>query len=403
LSAVSLRTPRDGAAADRCPGALRLHEAGDGWLARIRVPGGRLSPDRLTAVAEIAGHGNGLVDLTSRANLQVRGLAAGDTQRIAALLAAAGLLPSPAHDRVRNIIASPVAGRHPRSVTDTDPIVGALDRALCADELLVRLPSRFLFAVDDGSGFALAPRADVTILARDANAFRIALGDRAAAAPLSPERAVATALAAARTFVELSGAASRIGDLPGGPRPIAARLGLDLDANLPASTPSTVGLLRQRDGRCAVTGLARLGRVDRLGLRALAALALAQRSELRLSPARTLTLTDLEGRAVADAGAGLADAGLELSPESGWSALTACAGLGSCPRARADVRAAAMQRARVRGAGAAAEHWSACERRCGERPEQPVAVAVEGDRLTVRVGSAETSTANIDDALAVLA
>jgi sulfite reductase beta subunit-like hemoprotein len=403
LSAVSLRTPRAGPAADGCPGALRLHEAGDGWLARIRVPGGRLWPDRLTAVAESAELGNGLVDLTARANLQVRGLAAGDSTRLGALLAAAGLLPSPAHDRVRNVIASPVAGRHPGSVADTDPIVGALDRGLCADEALARLPGRFLFAVDDGSGLALAPRADVTILAHDARAFRVALGDRAGAARLSPERAVAVALAAARIFVELSEAAWGIGELPGGPAPLAARLGLALGAQLPAGTPSTAGLLRQRDGRYALTALARLGRVDAAGLRALAALALRHHSELRLSQARTLTLIDVEADAVASARAGFADVGLELSPESGWSGLTACAGLGRCPRARADVRAAAMQRARVRGPNAAAEHWSACERRCGELSEQSVAVAVDGDGLIVRVGSAETSVTEIDGALAVLA
>ncbi len=399
---MSWRTPQADPAGDGCPGGLRLHEAGDGRLARIRVPGGRLGPGRLTAVAEIAELGNGLVDLTSRANLQVRGLAANAARRLRVLLAPAGLLPSPAHDRVRNVIQSPVAGRHPSSVADTDSIVRALDRGLCADEVLARLPGRFLFAVDDGSGLALAPRADVTILADDFNAFRIALGDRAGAAPLSPARAVALALAAARIFVELSEGAWRIGELPGGAAPIAARLGLGLDAELPAGTPSTAGLMRQRDGRYAVTGLARLGRVDAVGLRALAALALRHQSELRLSPARTLTLTDVEAEALAGARAGFADAGLELSPESGWSGLTACAGLGRCPRARADVRAAAMERARIRAGNAAAEHWSACERRCGERPEQPVAVAVEGDRLTVRVGSAETSTANVDDALAVL-
>jgi precorrin-3B synthase len=47
-----------------------MHEAADGWLARVRVPGGRLSSDALLALAAVSEElGNGLVDLTARANV----------------------------------------------------------------------------------------------------------------------------------------------------------------------------------------------------------------------------------------------------------------------------------------------------------------------------------------------
>src|SRR5262245_44311241 len=95
---------------DACPGALQVHQAADGGLARIRVPGGRLPAEAFRAVVTAAAElSDGTVELTSRANLQVRGLAAGAEVALGERLAAVGLLPSASHERVRNIIAAPLA------------------------------------------------------------------------------------------------------------------------------------------------------------------------------------------------------------------------------------------------------------------------------------------------------
>ena len=56
-----------------CPGALRPMASGDGLVLRIRARNGRLTPDQAQGIAGLARqHGNGLIDLTSRANLQLR-------------------------------------------------------------------------------------------------------------------------------------------------------------------------------------------------------------------------------------------------------------------------------------------------------------------------------------------
>ncbi|MFD1052447.1 hypothetical protein ACFQ1S_46105, partial [Kibdelosporangium lantanae] len=72
--------------------------------------------------------------------IQIRGLPPGAEVELADRLWRVGLLPSVTHERVRNIIASPLG--------DDQHLVDALDRAICAEPTLARLPGRFLVTVD---------------------------------------------------------------------------------------------------------------------------------------------------------------------------------------------------------------------------------------------------------------
>lgn len=284
---------------DRCPGVLRLHAAADGLLARVRLPGGRIDARGLRAVAAGARLGNGIVELTSRASLQIRGLA---DDRLVAALTAGGLLPAPSHERVRNILASPLAA------PAVDRLVAELDRALCADPELARLSGRFLFAVEDGSGLH-GRAADATITVGGPVGVRGALQ-----------------------------AARRGRRIPGPMAPAHLRLGT---ARLP-------------DGRRAVTVMPPLGRLSPEQLDGLAELG----PEVRVGVGRTVTAFDVEPGA-------LRALGFVDDPDSGWFGLTACAGLGACVRAERDVRGEAARRAAHRRAGDPPEHHAACARNCG--------------------------------------
>ena len=284
---------------DRCPGVLRLHEAADGLLARVRVPGGRITAPQLRALAGAARLGNGIVELTSRASLQVRGLR---DDALAQPLAAAGLLPSPSHERIRNILASPFAG------PEVDALVAELDRALCADPELANLSGRHLFAVDDATGMH-GRAADITLTV---------------GGPVG----VAEALQAAREGRSIPGEA-----LGGHPR---------------------LGTLVLRDGRVAVTVTPPLARVAPEQLESLAGLT----PEVRIGVRRTITAFDIEPAA-------LRALGFVDDPESGWFGVTACAGLGACAKAQRDVRREAARRAELRTAGDPPEHYAACARNCG--------------------------------------
>jgi len=144
---------------------LRLAEAADGLLARVRLPGGLIDGEQLCALARLASElGDGRVELTSRGNVQLRGLAGDAAVPLTDGLARAGLLPSFSHDRVRNVLASPLAGLD--GGTDLTGIVRALDAALCARPRLAQLSGRFLFAVDDGRGDVAGLGADVVATVR---------------------------------------------------------------------------------------------------------------------------------------------------------------------------------------------------------------------------------------------
>jgi sulfite reductase beta subunit-like hemoprotein len=388
--------------ADRCPGGIALHEAQDGALARIRVVGGRLGAGQLDALAACARFGNGLVELTSRANVQVRGLRADAAASLVPLLSDAELFASATHDRVRNILASPLAGRHPRSVATTDGVVGALDAGLCAAAELAVLPGRFLFAADDGSGLALEPAADAALVAEDARRFRLVLAGERTTLGAEPADAPALALEAARAFLALRAQRQwRISELDGGARAVARALGGDIEraAGLRRERLEP-GLLAQGAGGVAVTALVPLGRLDVERLVALAAIVRSHGGELRIGAGRTVTLVDQRPDVAARLVPALTDMGLVMEPDSGWAGLSACAGAGRCARARLDVAAAAAARATARVPNAPPEHWSACERRCGGR--SGIAVTATADGIVIERDRVDTVT-DVDDALAVLA
>lgn len=381
---------------------LALHEAADGWLARVRVPGGRLSARALLALGALSEQfGNGLVDLTARANVQLRGLAPDAGPALAPPLEAVGLLPSVTHDRARNVLASPLAGRAPGALDEVDDIVALLDAEVSASQLLSELPGRFCFLVDDGTGAGREIGPDVTVVARGTGRFGVTLDGRALQFEGDGAAAVDVALRAAGAFVLARGDAWRLSETPGGPATIAAALDLALARTTRAARTRGIvpGVVEQRDGRAALTALAPLGQLSPSLLRALAAVS----DDVRLSTRRTVTLVDLDPGAVAAARDALAAAPLVVDGASGWVGLTACAGTGGCPRALADVRAAAALRAHDRSARDPAEHWAACERRCGEVPGTPVSISVRpaGD-VEVRADARTAVVASLQDASALL-
>jgi len=107
-----LTSPTKTKTALACPGLYHIPQMGDGGLCRVRLEQGRLTPTQLHQLACFAQtYGNGTIELTSRANIQLRGIAPDRAQSLVLALEKAGLAPKmPAGDGVRNIMVNPTAG-----------------------------------------------------------------------------------------------------------------------------------------------------------------------------------------------------------------------------------------------------------------------------------------------------
>ncbi|WP_028648122.1 nitrite reductase [Nocardiopsis sp. CNT312] len=164
---------------DRCPGALRPWPADDGLLVRLRLVGGRIPARSLRALAAVAQRfGDGRIHTTGRANVQLRALPGRDgtlEPGVLRAIAESGLLPSPTHELVRNIMASPCTGLT-GGRADLRPVAASLDRALCAEPRRAVLPGRFLFVLDDGRGDLAEHPCDLGLTALDGETAQLRIG-----------------------------------------------------------------------------------------------------------------------------------------------------------------------------------------------------------------------------------
>lgn len=186
-----------------CPGALTPMESGDGLLMRAKVVGSKLSLAQASEIAAIAlGCGNGRIDLSQRAQLQVRGVSQKSLAEAQARLKSIGLLARDAATESRlNIVASPLAGS---ASFDANEIAALLARAIAEDQALKSLPGKFLFLVDDGSAPGLRDvGADIRLEARGAQFAVVLDGARDQAVIASPAAAIDAAVALARAFIDL--------------------------------------------------------------------------------------------------------------------------------------------------------------------------------------------------------
>jgi len=330
----------------------------DGALVRIRVPGGFLALDAARAIANVAVTvGAGPVEITNRANLQLRGIPPSLVTEVADALVAAGVArPDPRADERRNVLASPMAGVDPTELIDTSDLVAAVDGVLASDAAAGCAP-KFGVIVDGGGAVHVRGRPlDVAVgavrMSDDAVRYDVRLAE---ALPLHYDRGnslrscapddvlgvlaavidVCRSFGRARACLDTWGPArvwDEIVDRSGG----ALVSGADAGAHQPWTGPSApvVGVHPQRHtGLVAIGAVVPLGRLDAATLAAVAALT---DHSLRLSPGRGVVVTDVaedDAQALADHLDGL---GLVTDPDHPANTVVACVGSRGCASGNVD-------------------------------------------------------------------
>lgn len=348
-----------------CPGVLAPMQVGDGLLLRVRVPAGMLPADHARRIAELGvRHGNGLIDLSQRGTLQLRGIAADGLEPVTEALRGMGYVSGDAaSEAVRNVLCSPTAGLDPTAAMDVRAVARTLDARLAEDAALHRLPPKFGWLLCGGGiGHLADSSTDVRFDAVDAEWFRVSLGGTLAkAVPLGlcrVEDVADVASALGRAFLELRA------ELPEPPRRmvgLVAAVGVELflmrlfaftsplppgerikvrgthlmdvfgDAEPPHPTLLPGG--EKEQAPVMVTAFP----FGRLTATTLAALASAC-TEIRITPWRALLLVapSPEAERIAEA------RGAILSHTDRRLKLTACSGAGGCDVGTTDTHATAL-------------------------------------------------------------
>ena len=119
------------------------------FMLRVRLAGGQTTSAQLQALADIAlGYGNGVIDLTTRQQVQLRHLTIENVPVVFAKLAEAGLTSlQTGMDTVRNVMTCPVAGLNPNELLDGTDIVRAINEEVLGNPAYTNLPRKCNIAV----------------------------------------------------------------------------------------------------------------------------------------------------------------------------------------------------------------------------------------------------------------
>jgi len=133
-------------------GLFYLTPQKEAFMARLRIPGGLLKTFQLREIARVAQElTTGYVQITTRANFQIRLIKPKDAPEVLSRIQSVGLHTRGAGaDNIRNLTVNPTAGIDPYEITDVGPLCQQLAQIILNDRSFYDLPRKFNIAFDGG-------------------------------------------------------------------------------------------------------------------------------------------------------------------------------------------------------------------------------------------------------------
>ena len=388
MSALSKEALRRG----WCPGTLKPMETGDGWLVRLHPPGAKLTSAQLRRIAALAAeHGNGLIEISARANLQIRGVTAESHPMLVERLLAERLVDEHDGDGPQRVtLASPLTGGDPSSLIDTVALAAQIELRA---RTIPGLPAKLCVIVDDGGAQALDGfSGDIRLVGTGAGRLALCLADQFWHGPIPETEAAAAVESTLRGFTALRHAAPerirRLRDLP--PEALSGLTILPETATpTPRPPPQRTGLFALGEDRfAALIGLP-FGRCDAATLDQLGAGLGRSEADIRLSPWRGLAFRDLSHAEVGKLLALASDLALITRDDDPRLSVQACAGSPACSRAEAPTMADAAALATAAAdllAHGVTLHVSGCVKACAHPAAADLTLVGRDGRYDIVLG-----------------
>ena len=381
-----------------CPGLSAQMPTGDGLLVRLR-PIGTVSIAAFRKLCAAARQrGNGVVEITARGSIQVRGLSAASAPRFADAIASLGIA---AEDGIP-VIANALAGLDPDELIDAGTLAADLRRALGVTSLPRRLAPKVSVAIDGGSDLYTLS-ADVRLHAELTNgtvALRASVGGDGASATslgaIMPSDCTEAALRLLEVIAQ-HGRDARARDILAAEEiePFRESISellltsarpresgdLELDSRLRGNERKTaIGLFSLRGGSSACCiGLA-FGHSDAATLERLVDAAEAAGAHgVRIAPGRALITVGLTRESATTFTAGAERLGFIVRADDPRRYVIACAGAPTCASAHIAARAMAPRLAEIAAPyldDSSKIHVSGCAKGCAHAG--PAALTVVG-------------------------
>jgi precorrin-3B synthase len=374
-----------------CPAVSAPMPTGDGLLARLTAVGETISLDAFASLtAASRRHGNGIIEITARGSIQVRGLTSISAPTFAAAVAALNL---PGADGVP-VIADPLTGLDPDQVIDAGQLAATLRGTLADASFANTLGSKVSVVVDGGSALHLdAIAADVRVCAeRSSGGVRLHVllgGDGKTAMTIGVVAAEQVVEVVVRLLEAIAarGPAARA-------RNVIDEEGLDVlravaagsVANVPApgARPAAegIGIHRLRHGRVALgIGLA-FGHSDAITLERLVNAAKdAGAYGIRTAPGRVLLAVGAEPDAAPSLAANAERLGFIVHARDPRRYIEACAGAPICASGEISTRALGPAVGAAAGSlldGSLVVHLSGCAKGCAHRGTAALTIVGRG-------------------------